>query len=181
MKWFKENEFACKCCGELPPLARANVRALVDNVLDPVRNLYGGAIRVTSGYRCERHNKEVGGAERSQHLCGEAADIVLAGLPLTAYGLQELARLIVMNGRWDQLILEDVPRNGLAPKWVHVSFRKDGRNRKQILKKYAGSRVYTPVSEAEILSRKSVQRETRKEVLSSVKSEELRVKSYGSD
>lgn len=52
-----------------------------------------------------------------------------------------------MNGRWDQLILEDVPRSVLTPRWVHVSFRKDGRNRKQILKKYVGTRVYLPVSE----------------------------------
>ena len=43
MRWFKEKEFACKCCGELPlstssgQAPRANVEALVREVMDPVR------------------------------------------------------------------------------------------------------------------------------------------------
>ena len=36
MRWFKDKEFACRCCGELPPFARENIEALVRNVLDPV-------------------------------------------------------------------------------------------------------------------------------------------------
>ena len=75
MKWFKEKEFACKCCGQLPPLARENVKALVSEVLDPVREQLGMPIVVTSGYRCDKHNKDVGGVRNSQHLRGEAADI----------------------------------------------------------------------------------------------------------
>ena len=75
MRWFKEKEFACKCCGELPPLARANVEALVREVLDPVREQLGKAIIVNSGYRCPKHNKEVGGVRNSQHLKGEAAGV----------------------------------------------------------------------------------------------------------
>lgn len=159
MKCFNEKEFACRCCGQLPPEARENVRALVDNVLDPVRTLYCGAIRVNSGYRCERHNKAVGGAKHSQHLCGEAADV-------SSKDNLKIARLIVMNGVWDQLILEEVPRNGLTPRWVHVSYRKDGRNRKQILKKYAGMRGYLPVRETEILCGNAAQHctERREEV-----------------
>ena len=46
MKRFKEKEFACKCCGELPlstssgQAPRANVEALVREVLDPVREKF---------------------------------------------------------------------------------------------------------------------------------------------
>lgn len=150
--WFNEKEFACKCCGQLPPEARENVRALVGNVLDPVRNLYGGAIRVNSGYRCSKHNAAVGGAAQSQHLLGQAADICSAvqGVQCIPEENLKIAQLIVMNGRWDQLILEDVPRSGLTPRWVHVSFRKDGRNRKKILKKIVGCRTYWPVSEDKV-------------------------------
>ena len=75
MKWFKEKELCCKCCGQLPPFARENIEALVENVLDPLRERYGKPIVVNSGYRCAKHNKEVGGVANSQHVKGEAADI----------------------------------------------------------------------------------------------------------
>ena len=77
MKWFKEKEFACKCCGQLPlstgsgQAPRENVKALVREVLDPVREQLGKPIVVNSGYRCEKHNKDVGGVRNSQHLRGE--------------------------------------------------------------------------------------------------------------
>ena len=52
-----------------------NLTALIDNVLDPLREAYGAPIIVTSGYRCEKLNKVVGGAASSQHVKGQAADI----------------------------------------------------------------------------------------------------------
>ena len=52
-----------------------NLIELVDNVLDPLREMYGGPIRVNSGYRSPIVNKKVGGAATSQHVKGEAADI----------------------------------------------------------------------------------------------------------
>ena len=120
MKWFKEKEFACKCCGQLPPLARENVKALVCEVLDPVREKLGMPIVVNSGYRCEKHNKDVGGARNSQHLRGEAADVTCADLP-------RLKALIIENGKFDQLIT--------YPTFLHVSYKRTGGNRHQRLKK----------------------------------------------
>ena len=120
MKWFKEKEFACKCCGELPPLARANVEALVREVLDPVREQLGKAIIVNSGYRCPKHNKDVGGVRSSQHLKGEAADI-------HCEDNERLKQLIIANGKYDQLIT--------YPTFLHVSFKRTGVNRHQRLKK----------------------------------------------
>ena len=120
MKWFKEKEFACKCCGQLPPLARENVKALVSEVLDPVRERLGMPIVVNSGYRCEKHNKDVGGVRNSQHLRGEAADIHCADLP-------RLKALIIENGKFDQLIT--------YPTFLHVSYKRTGGNRHQRLKK----------------------------------------------
>ena len=120
MKWFKEKEFACKCCGQLPPLARENVKALVSEVLDPVREKLGMPIVVNSGYRCEKHNKDVGGVKNSQHLKGEAAD-------LTCSDLKRLKALIIENGQFDQLIT--------YPTFRHVSYKRTGGNRHQRLKK----------------------------------------------
>ena len=120
MKWFKEKEFACKCCGQLPPLARENVKALVSEVLDPVREKLGMPIVVNSGYRCEKHNKDVGGVRNSQHLRGEAADI-------HCRDNERLKQLIIENGKFDQLIT--------YPTFLHVSYKRTGGNRHQRLKK----------------------------------------------
>ena len=120
MKWFKEKEFACKCCGQLPPLARENVKALVSEVLDPVREKLGMPIVVNSGYRCERHNKDVGGVKNSQHLVGQAADI-------HCQDNERLKQLIIENGKFDQLIT--------YPTFLHVSYKRTGGNRHQRLKK----------------------------------------------
>lgn len=130
MKWFKEKEFACRCCGELPPLARANVRALVEQVLDPVREKLGMAIQVNSGYRCREHNLEVGGVKGSQHLVGEAADI--APVHGAGFTVQELADAIKENGRFDQMIV--------YPGFVHVSYKRNGQNRKQVLRSLGNGR-----------------------------------------
>lgn len=54
---------------------RRSLTALVDNILDPLREAYGKPIIVTSGYRCDKLNKAVKGAASSQHVKGEAADI----------------------------------------------------------------------------------------------------------
>lgn len=141
MKNFRIQEFVCRCGCEMPAEARQNIEALVANVLDPVREAYGKPIYVNSGYRCEKHNKAVGGVPRSQHLVGEAADI---SLRLTAYSLQDelmrLARIIVQQGRFDQLIL--------YPTFLHVSFKRNGNNRHRVLKKT--STGYAEISHREI-------------------------------
>ena len=121
MKYFKESEFACRCCGQLPPSERENIRALVDNVLDPARQAFGGPVYVNSGFRCEKHNAEVGGVKNSQHLSGEAADI-------TCSDNRRLTEIIEANGRYDQLI-RYMNRDG-SIRFIHVSWKRQGVNRK---------------------------------------------------
>ena len=55
--------------------AVSNLRKLVTEVLDPAREQLGIPITVNSGYRCRKLNAAVGGARRSYHLQGRAADI----------------------------------------------------------------------------------------------------------
>lgn len=52
-----------------------NLQDLVDNILEPLRHHYGRPIIITSGFRCEKLNKAVGGSKTSQHRFGQAADI----------------------------------------------------------------------------------------------------------
>lgn len=151
MKYFKMKEFECRCGCVMPAEVKANIEALVHNVLDPVRDAYGKPIGVNSGFRCEKHNKAVGGVPRSQHLVGEAADIRPAGRtahpsPLIPASepespeLMTLARIIVQQGRFDQLIL--------YPTFLHVSYKRNGANRHKVLRKTATG--YAEISHREI-------------------------------
>ena len=102
----------------------ANLENLVEKVLDPLREMYGKPIRVNSGYRSIKVNDAVGGAATSQHLKGEAADIT-AGSPAENRRLFEM----LANGGYifDQLIDEK------RYTWIHVSLKRNGVNRRQIL------------------------------------------------
>ena len=117
MRYFEMREFACKCCGQLPPSAEQNLQALVDHVLDPARERLGMPITVNSGYRCPTHNAKVGGVKNSQHLKGEAADITCADN-------KRLAEIIEQLGNFDQLIV--------YPTFLHVSYKRQGVNRESI-------------------------------------------------
>ena len=107
--------------------AEENLRALVDEVLDPLRVRYGKPIKVNSGYRCPKLNQLVNGAANSQHMKGEAADIT-AGSPEENL---KLARMIEEAGKFDQLIYEK--NSPAGPQWLHVSWRRNGVNRKRVL------------------------------------------------
>ncbi|MBR1781889.1 MAG: peptidase M15 [Bacteroidales bacterium] len=120
MKYFKMSEFACRCGCEVPASARENIEGLVSAVLDPVRERLGKAIYVNSGYRCSKHNLKVGGAKASQHIKGEAADI-------RCEDNEQLKRLIKEQGVFDQMIVYST--------FVHVSYKRVGGNRHQVLKK----------------------------------------------
>lgn len=104
----------------LPYGIEDNVKALVENVLEPARRKLGKPIIVNSGFRCPLHNGRVGGATASQHMKGEAADI-------RCDDNVKLAQVIVANGKFDQLIL--------YPTFVHVSWKKAGVNRQEVLRK----------------------------------------------
>lgn len=124
MKFFKFEEFCCRCCGGLPPSMRANIVALVDNVLDPAREEFGGPVTVNSGYRCPKHNLAVGGVVNSQHMKGEAADLCCADN-------KRLAEIIEKNGKYDQMIKYLQPDGSI--RFIHVSWKRNGWNRKQRL------------------------------------------------
>lgn len=75
---FKMSEFRCKGSGKLPANGMDNSLILK---LERLRyNLGNKPITINSGYRTAAHNKRVGGASRSQHLYGKAADIVVKGV-----------------------------------------------------------------------------------------------------
>lgn len=74
---FKVSEFACNgvgCCSTV------KIDTALVSYLQKIRDYFGATVTINSGYRCETHNKAVGGATGSKHRLGMAADIVVKGV-----------------------------------------------------------------------------------------------------
>jgi len=93
------------------------LKALAIHILEPVRQQFG-PVFVSSGYRCPGLNAAVGGAPNSQHVLGQAADILVSGSANLV-----VARWIRDNTPFDQVIMEGG--------WVHASYGP--RDRRQPL------------------------------------------------
>ena len=106
-----------------PPPIKIKLSNLINNLLDPIREAWGGPITVNSGYRCPVLNRAVGGVPTSQHQKGEAVDITV-GSPEQNQKLFEL--IAAGNFDFDQLIDES------NYSWVHISYAA-GKNRHAIL------------------------------------------------
>lgn len=123
-----------------------NLRAVAENVFQPVRDHFGVPIGVSSGYRSKALNKAIGGSKYSQHMIGEALD-----LDADIYGKvtnAEIFNYIKNNLEWDQMIWEF--GDDEEPNWVHVSYKEAGRNRKQIkrARRDEKNRVYYTLEDA---------------------------------
>lgn len=108
-----------------PEEAVASLRRLCLEVLEPVRLKLGCPLRVTSGYRSREHNARIGGSPRSQHLRGEAADVVPLGLPV-----EEAMRLIAE-------IIQDIPAGQIIiypSGFLHISIDLGRQPRRQMLR-----------------------------------------------
>lgn len=104
----------------------ANLNSLRTNVLNPVRQMCGFPIKISSGYRSKALNQEVKGASNSQHLTGNAADLA----PSNSKGtLAQIFAACASLGNYDQLIVE---QDSKGNKWVHVSYVPTGA-RKQMM------------------------------------------------
>lgn len=90
-----------------------NLRKLCEKVLQPVRDNFGAPITVTSGFRSTALNKAVGGASGSQHLKGEAADII-------CYDNRRLWNLMCRMVRDGEMHVGQLI-NEKNLKWIHVS------------------------------------------------------------
>ena len=136
-RWFSWEELTASATAQRrrldntpPPEAQQALRTLVEQVLDPLREQLGRPVRVTSGYRGAEINRAVGGAPHSQHVLGEAVDLVVDGLTS-----RQLASALLDAGLpFDQLIAYAPERGG----HVHVSVTTRRPNRMQVLWAPAG-------------------------------------------
>ena len=126
-----EDSDKAKECGidnTIPEEIKPRIKALVDNVLQPLRDVFG-VMPINSGYRCRELNEKVGGVESSQHRTGDACDVRCSN-PLK---LAQLAKDLDLP--FDQI--------GLYATFVHISHKYNGKQRNQIFyhKSYKGGKV----------------------------------------
>ena len=111
IKHFNKNEFACKCggryCGGFP----VEISRRVVEVLDTVREYTGKPVVVSSGVRCENHNKSVGGVWNSYHIKGRAADFSVCGY-------SALATINIVN----TLGFKPIEMYAIDSAYVHIAF-----------------------------------------------------------
>ena len=101
LKYFKKNEFLCKCgCGE------NSIQESFLAMLDNARDISGIAYKISSGTRCATHNKNIGGVSDSAHISGYAADIVCK---------DSRSRALIRSG----LMEAGFTRLGVAKSFIH--------------------------------------------------------------
>lgn len=133
MKYFKIEEFiksdtAIRNNIDNTPNAQEkdNIKSLIENILDPLREAYKKPIIITSGFRSKTLNNFLKGSSTSQHMSGQAADI------------RSVEDSVQENKKIFELIQKlDLPYDQLIDEynynWIHVSYSP--KNRKQILHK----------------------------------------------
>lgn len=97
------------------------------NFLNPLREAWGSAIRVNSGYRCEKLNRFVGGSKTSSHLIGYGVDLIPVNGKMEAF--KKFIIDYMKNKMFDQCIIE---KSGKT-EWVHIGlYNLKGQQRKMI-------------------------------------------------
>ena len=108
------------------PIITSHLQQLI-NFLNPLREAWGSAIKVSSGYRCDKLNQFVGGSKTSSHLIGYGVDLV----PLNGK-MDDFKKFIVdyMKIRmFDQCIIE---KSGKT-EWIHIGlYNNKGQQRRMI-------------------------------------------------
>lgn len=113
-----------------------NLKQLCKYVLQPIRDTINIPIHITSGYRKPLLNDLVGGASSSQHIKGQASDIIAE--KISAYSLYQLIKQMYRDRllSFDQCIYEDNEKT----QWVHISYNPvKKKNREEFMQKSPGT------------------------------------------
>ena len=106
---------------------KKNLVAICTKILEPLREYMQQPIYVNSAYRCKKLNKILhSSSPTSQHLTGSAVDIRITTV-------EQMNKMVgfLKTIEFDQLIIE---KNNCGSRWLHVSYNRTGKNRKQVLR-----------------------------------------------
>ena len=108
------------------PIIISHLQQLI-NFLNPLREAWDSAIKVSSGYRCDKLNRFVGGSKTSSHLIGYGVDLIPAN-----GRMDDFKKFIVdyMKTRmFDQCIIEKTGKT----EWIHIGlYNNKGQQRRMI-------------------------------------------------
>ncbi len=110
---FKVREFRCRDGSDAIMIDQTLVV-----LLQAIREHFGKAVVITSGYRTATHNTAVGGAKSSQHLLGRAADIQVADTTVEAVAAYAESLMPDWGGVGRYPV-----KAGCTKGWVHVDTR----------------------------------------------------------
>ena len=110
-----------------PDNIKENLKKLIE-FLNPLREAWGSAIRINSGYRCPELNQAIGGVATSAHCEGWAVDMYPINKKFTKF--KQFIVDYLKDKNFDQAIIE---KNGRS-QWIHLGLWSKGRQRKQIFK-----------------------------------------------
>ena len=106
---------------------KKNLVAICTKILEPLREYMQQPIYINSAYRCKKLNKILhSSSPTSQHLTGSAVDIRISSV-------EQMNKMVgfIKTIEFDQLIIE---QNSCGSQWLHVSYNRTGKNRKQVLR-----------------------------------------------
>lgn len=105
-----------------------NMKELKDTILNPLREDWGSAIIITSGFRCKLLNDCIDGASKtSVHQIGYAVDVIPANGEINDF--IAFCRKWFKNKKFDQVIIE---RSGKS-KWVHIGLYNNAGEQRCLL------------------------------------------------
>lgn len=94
-KYFKLEEFKCKCGHRYCTGYPAVIDKRLINGLEILRKSCGAPLQITSGLRCKTWNAKQGGASGSRHMTGKAADI--QGIPTNTVTKRKAIKILWME------------------------------------------------------------------------------------
>lgn len=104
-----------------PAAAILWLKILAVAILQPLRDKVGKPIIINSGYRCPAVNARVGGADKSAHLYGRAADIRCTQPQGWKY-----IEILKTNPHVDKVLFEHNNKTGAY--WIHVQTSENPRH-----------------------------------------------------
>lgn len=124
----------------IPEALRGNMYRLCKEVLQPIRDAWGKPIVVSSGYRCAKLNKAVGGVSTSQHTVCSAADVHTVENTLAANG--RLWDLIIDMAKAGKIkcrqIIFEYGSIKSGPRWIHISVNDNAHTKQENKVVYIG-------------------------------------------
>lgn len=106
--YFSENEVVCKCC------LKGDIDFKLRIMLNTAREISGIPYILNSAYRCEKHNKDVGGSPTSSHMGAKIGN--LKGLAVDIKAINSNQRFKIVYG----LIKSGFKRILIYETFIHV-------------------------------------------------------------